>query len=182
MSIATYDNQLVALFTETETAHQKKFKGGVNDDPEWPIWYADYLQKPMSEILQTPFLKSDLIYCLMSANYEHAIEALETQWQQFYSSHFIKHFAPTDTPIEDTLALYHMPSCPYCRNVRQTIEQLGIDVELRNINESEDYRDELVNQRHRATVPVLRIISPSGDERWMPESRDIVSYLIKTYE
>jgi hypothetical protein len=30
-------------------------------------------------------------------------------------------------------------------------------------------------------APVLRITSPDGSERWMPESRDIVRYLEQTY-
>jgi hypothetical protein len=28
---------------------------------------------------------------------------------------------------------------------------------------------------------VLRITSPEGEDRWMPESRDIVGYLQETY-
>jgi glutaredoxin len=181
MTVAEYENQLSDLFAEVELAHNEVFKGDGNNNPEWPIWYADYLQEPMSEILQIPFLKSSLIYCLMNANFEHASEAAGTQWQQFYSKHFINHFAPTETPVEDTLALYHIPTCPYCRKVRQSIEQLGIEVELRDINEGTDFYGELVAERNRATVPVLRISSPNGDERWMPESRDIISYLERTY-
>jgi glutaredoxin 2 len=66
--------------------------------------------------------------------------------------------------------------------VRQTINQLGLEVELRNINEDNKYRNELIAERDRATVPVLHITSPNGDKRWMPESRDIISYLEKTYK
>jgi glutathione S-transferase len=66
--------------------------------------------------------------------------------------------------------------------VIKTINQLGIEVELRDINEDTNYRDELVSMRDRATVPVLRITSPDSEDRWMPESRDIVSYLVKTYK
>jgi hypothetical protein len=35
--------------------------------------------------------------------------------------------------------------------VMQTISQLGIEVEMRNIDEDTDYRDELVAARDRAT-------------------------------
>ena len=182
MKNTSYENKLSALFTRAEIAHREAINGADNSDPEWPIWYASYLQEPMSEIMQTPFLKSNLIYCLMNANFEHEAEAVDTQWQDFYSRHFIDHYAPADAPVEDTLALYYMPTCPFCKKVMQSIEQLGLDVELRNINEELKYRDELISQRHRATVPVLRISSADGDERWMPESRDIISYLEKTYK
>ena len=64
----------------------------------------------------------------------------------------------------------------------QTTNQLGIEVEMRNIDEDTDYRNELLAVRDRATVPVLNITSPKGDKRWMPESRDIISYLEKTYK
>ena len=49
-----------------------------------------------------------------------------------------------------------------------------------HIFEDTQYRDELIEARERATVPELRITSPNGEERWMPESRDIVRYLEKT--
>ena len=63
---------------------------------------------------------------------------------------------------------------------RSGIERLGIDVELRDIHENPQHRDDLVEARGRATVPVLRITSPDGEERWMPESRDILRYLKTT--
>ena len=57
------------------------------------------------------------------------------------------------------------------------MDRLGLDVELREIFDEPHYREQLVEARGRATVPVLRITSPDGEERWMPESRDIVHYL-----
>ena len=42
-------------------------------------------------------------------------------------------------------------------------------------------RDELIEVRGRATVPVLWIQSPERTVRWMPESCDIMQYLEKTY-
>ena len=81
---------------------------------------------------------------------------------------------------EDKLILYHYNGCPFCSMVRANIDRLGVDVELRDIFENEQYRDELIEARGRATVPVLRINSPDGDARWLPESRDIVRYLERT--
>ncbi len=65
--------------------------------------------------------------------------------------------------------------------VQSAIDRMGIDVELRDIFEISQHRDDLIEARGRATVPVLRITAPGGDERWMPESRDIVRYLEATY-
>ena len=83
------------------------------------------------------------------------------------------------TPAEH-LALYQYPSCPYCVRVRRVIEELGIDVEMRDIIQSPQHRRDLVEARGRQTVPVLRITGPEGD-RWMPESRAIMQYLIERY-
>ncbi len=118
----------------------------------------------------------------MNADFEYTAREVDVPWKKFYSEHFIDRFAPADTPAKDSLALYYTPTCPFCTLVRQTINQMGIEVELRNINEDNDYLNELVAMRDRATVPVLRITSPNRDERWMPESRDIISYLEKTYK
>ena len=75
------------------------------------------------------------------------------------------------------LALYHYAGCPYCGIVRQAIDQLGLDVELRSIHESSAILQELVEATGRRTVPCLRIESEAGDVRWLHESRDIISQL-----
>ena len=177
-----YESQLSVLFTQSARAHHEAFVATDGDDDDWPIWYAEFLQKPLSEILDTQFTKSNLIYCLMNADFEFTAREIDTQWQKYYSKHFIDHYAPSDTPTKDSLSLYYSPTCPFCRRVMNTINQLDIDVEHRNIGENIEYRNELVEVRNRATVPVLQITSPNGGKRWMPESLDIIRYLEKTYQ
>ncbi|MCP4300428.1 MAG: glutaredoxin [Gammaproteobacteria bacterium] len=146
-------------------------------DPEWPIWYAEYLHTTIADAVQTPFTKSQLIYCLMDADFEHTARAPDSDWPEFYADHFVECYSGSTTPAEDKLALYYSRSCPFCALVTSAIDRLGLDVELREIFEDSEYREQLVEARGRATVPVLRITSPDGEERWMPESRDIVRYL-----
>lgn len=81
----------------------------------------------------------------------------------------------------DRLALYHFDGCWYCSRVRRAIDKLGIDVEMRNIFDDPAHMDDLIAARGRRTVPVLRITAPDGEERWLPESADIVRYLRETY-
>ena len=170
---------LVDLFREAGRAHHESFAATGGDDPDWPIWYADYLQEPFAERVGMNFYKSQLIYCLMNANFEHQARSPESDWSEYYADQLLERCAPSETPAEDKLALYHFSGCPFCSMVRANIERLGVEVELRDIFENAQYRDELVEARGRATVPVLRISSPNGEERWVPESRDIVSYLEK---
>jgi len=176
------ENKLLTLFDSTAKAHHEAYSATDGDDPEWPIWYADYLQQPISKIFNKPFLKSQLIYCLMNVDNEFTAREIKSAWQKYYSNHFLVHFSPSATPAEDSLALYYSPTCPFCKMVLHTIDQLGVKVELRNIDENTDFLNELVTARNRATVPVLHITSPDGDKRWMPESRDIIRYLENTYQ
>jgi glutaredoxin len=117
----------------------------------------------------------------MNADFEHEARSPDSEWPEFYANEIVERFARAESPEEDKLALYHFNGCPYCSIVRSAIDRFGVDVELRDIFQDAQYRDDLVNVRGRATVPVLRITSSDGEDRWMPESRDIVSYLQETY-
>lgn len=168
---------LVELLREAERAHHVAFAATDGADPDWSIWYADNLQESFTEKLNTNFHKSQLIYCLMDADFEHQARSPDSDWSEYYADEFIERYAPSASPTEDKLVLYHFNACPFCAMVRAGIEHLGIDVELRDIHDNSQYRDDVIAARGRATVPVLRITSPDGEERWMPESRDIVRYL-----
>ena len=79
------------------------------------------------------------------------------------------------------LSLYHYDSCPFCMRVRQVIQHLGLEIELRNIQTDPDHRSALLEGGGKTTVPCLRIESPGGDVRWMYESSDIADYLRANY-
>ena len=83
--------------------------------------------------------------------------------------------------MNDRLALYYYGSCPFCVRVERVIDELGLEVERRNIRSNPDHLSDLVAVRKRSTVPVLRITNDDGLDRWMPESRDIIQYLRETY-
>lgn len=173
--------QLSELLRNSRLAHQSALLTSRNEDPEWPLWYADHLQEPLGQALDTRFYKSQLIYCLMNADFEHTARAPEAEWEDFVASEFIEHYAPSETAEADRLALYYSPTCPFCQRVMKAIARLGLDVEMRNVIEDSSRRDELIEARGRATVPVLRIQSPNGEVRWMPESLDIIHYLNHMY-
>ena len=180
MNIERRDN-LAQLFHETGRAHHEAFAATDGVDPDWPIWYADYLKEPFADRFDMIFYNSQLIYCLMDADFEHQVRSPESNWPDFYADEILERFAPSESPEEDVLALYKFDGCPYCAMVRSSIDRLGIEIEMRDIFEDSNHRDDLIAARGRATVPVLRITSPGGEERWMPESRDIVRFLEKTY-
>ncbi len=80
----------------------------------------------------------------------------------------------------DDLALYHYDTCGYCLRVRRALYELGVEVDMRNINQSPEHLRALVEARGQRTVPVLRIRHEDGDE-WLAESSDIVAYLRKRF-
>lgn len=81
----------------------------------------------------------------------------------------------------DRLSIYVTAFCPFCHRVERVIKELGVDVEVRNIMGMNDHRNELIAARGRQTVPVLRIDSPDGESHWMPESGDIIHYLLENH-
>jgi len=166
-------DELAALFAEVAQAHHQAFASTDGADPDWAIWYADYLHDRVAELLGAEHSKTELVVTLVDADAEHAARFPDEPWPQFYAKFFCERY--TCEPNE-TLALYYSPTCPFCVRVLRVIDELGIDVELRDIWENEKYRAELVEARGRATVPVLRCSSVTKD-RWMPESADIVRYL-----
>ena len=85
--------------------------------------------------------------------------------------------ATNQATSESSLSLYYFDSCPFCAMVLSAVDQLGVDVEMRNIHADPAHRNDLIEARGRTTVPVLRISTPGEEDHWMPESRDIVRYL-----
>ena len=169
------------LLRQTGHAHHEAFLDTDGADPDWPIWYADYAHDKLRDQFGVTFHKSQLIYCLMSAEIEHQARAPDSDWPEFYANELLTRCMRTESASEDKLALYHFDHCPFCRMVRSAVDKLDVDVEFRDILVDSGHRDDLIEARGRATVPVLRITSPDGEDRWMPESRDIVAYLQKTY-
>ncbi len=181
MNRGEIERQLTALFQEAGEAHHKAFAATDGADPEWPIWYADYLVEALRSRLTAQLTQSRIVYCLIAAEEERQGRAPDSPWAGYYARHFVECYARSDAPDADKLVLYQTASCPFCKRVRGAIDRLGINVELRDIILDEGYRDELIAERGRATVPVLRITSPDGSERWMPESADIIAYLEELY-
>ncbi len=75
------------------------------------------------------------------------------------------------------LSLYQLPSCPFCIKVRRTMKREGLAIELRNINKKNNFREELIREGGKRSVPCLRIEEPDGKIQWLYESNDIVAYL-----
>jgi len=173
--------RLAALFKQTGEAHHQAFLQTDGEDPEWPIWYAEYLQDRLRPFLAAPLTRSRLVFCLIGADDEHSAAHPDAPWPEYYARRFLECLGPAEEPARDHLSLYYFDGCPFCVRVLRAIDALGLEVELRNIYTDPARLAELREVRGRTTVPVLRITSRDGEDRWMPESADIVRYLQATY-
>ncbi len=81
--------------------------------------------------------------------------------------------------MSDSLILYELPGCPYCRKVTRTLDALELEYESRQVPAAHASRDEVERISGQTGVPVL--VDPANDVTGMPESDDIVAYLEETY-
>ncbi|MFT5757527.1 MAG: glutaredoxin [Alteromonadaceae bacterium] len=75
------------------------------------------------------------------------------------------------------LNLYQLPACPFCVKVRRSLKRDGLNINLRNINQNENYREELIREGGKRTVPCLRIEKENEPVTWLYESNEIINYL-----
>ena len=174
-------NKITDLINQASDDFSWELSADDSDSLDWPIWYANFLQGPLSDLFERPFTVSELTYCLMCVAFEQKIVQPSADRAAFFASHFVEHYAPTSTALNDSLALYFNPYCPFCTYVIDAIKGLNIKVELLDVYQERKHYQTLINERKRATVPVLKITSDEGVVRLMPESKDIVNYLNKTY-
>ena len=70
------------------------------------------------------------------------------------------------------LALYKYDLCGFCRRVLRVIDELGVEIELRDTLEERRWREDLYERTGRTQVPCLLI-----DDEPMFESADIIAWL-----
>jgi len=82
--------------------------------------------------------------------------------------------------LANSLTLYTLNSCPYSAKVTRHLNQLNVNVTVKNLKRCHIYQKELLAGGGRAQVPCLRIESSQGC-KWMYESDDILQYLDKKF-
>ncbi|MGD8327936.1 MAG: hypothetical protein PVJ49_00790 [Acidobacteriota bacterium] len=79
---------LADLFRECGEAHHRAFRDRDGDDPEWPLWYADFLMERLTKRLKAKFTKSELVYLLVAADREQEFRAPGADWPGYYAKFF----------------------------------------------------------------------------------------------
>ena len=74
------------------------------------------------------------------------------------------------------LVLYQYPQCPFCAMVLSCIDELGVQIELKNTRTDSEARKELLDATGKTQVPCLFI-----QGKPMFESADIIDYLEENF-
>jgi len=78
-----------ALLDETIDAHHLAFEDVDGYDPEWPLWYAEYMQGKLIDSFGLSITKSELVYFLVDAEIKRSKMKTDKKWTQVYAELFI---------------------------------------------------------------------------------------------
>jgi len=67
-------------------------------------------------------------------------------------------------------------ACPFCVKVRRSMKRAALPIETKDAKRCETRKEELVAGGGQLKVPCLKI-EENGEEKWMYESKEIISYL-----
>ena len=81
--------ELAELLRDTGHRHHTAFAEADGADPEWPLWYAAYLQARLWDQLGRLLTRSEIIYCLVASDRE-AREKGIADWPQLYAERLLE--------------------------------------------------------------------------------------------
>ncbi len=82
-------DELAELLRRAGKAHHQAYIETDGEDPEWPLWYADYLHDKVPEHLGRQPTKSELVYLLLAAAKRQDVEANDDPWPEYYAGFLI---------------------------------------------------------------------------------------------
>jgi len=103
MSATDQRRRLVDLFQETGPAHHRAYQATQGDDPDWPLWYATYVQPRLNQILGTALTRSELTYLVVLVEKERLAGSPAAAWPEYYAEFFVNRYGGMTG---------HMPATP----------------------------------------------------------------------
>ena len=89
---------LAELLRQTREAHHQAFIANDGLDPDWAIWYADYLYDRLPALLGVRLDKSELIYVFKQLDYEQQFSLAGADWAHSYARKLLMRYpAPART-------------------------------------------------------------------------------------
>ena len=82
--------KIASLLEETGHAHHQAFIDADGFDPEWALWYANHLQKPLSGLLNKSFTKSKIVYELVRM--DETLDTTGEPWPMVYARDLVSRY------------------------------------------------------------------------------------------
>ena len=83
-------DRLAALFEETGKAHHQAYIATNGEDPEWPLWYADYLVERITDLLGKKLTRSEISHWLLLADAAASKSSESGGWTEKYAAFFFR--------------------------------------------------------------------------------------------
>ena len=84
---------IAELLRETAEAHHRAFLDADGDDPDWPLWYSEYMLDPLEPLLDASLTRSELVYALVQAERDRMKDDSGTDWQEYYGAWLVERYA-----------------------------------------------------------------------------------------
>jgi hypothetical protein len=88
--VDTLTDQLAALLNETGQAHHQAFIATDGVDKDWPLWYAEYLERRLSGLLGVSLTRSEIVYLLVLLSKQQPVEAPDADWTEYYAEYIVE--------------------------------------------------------------------------------------------
>lgn len=84
---------LADLLTQGGKAHHMAYIETNGADPDWAIWYADYLHDKLPAHLNNAQLhKSEIVYLLMHMSFLQPMDAPAASWPRWYARYLLQRY------------------------------------------------------------------------------------------
>ena len=85
-------NQIDSLLQATGHAHHQAYIETDGADPDWPLWYADYLLDKLPQLLNASMTKTEIVYVLVSLDKEQQTLAPGAKWTHYYAKSLVNRY------------------------------------------------------------------------------------------
>ncbi len=83
--------------------------------------------------------------------------------------------------VTSQMALYQFKTCPFCIKVRKETKRLSLNIEKLDVQHNQGNRQKLLSSGGKVKVPCLQTVDDAGEEVWLYESKQIMSYLHENF-
>ena len=81
--------KLVELFMSTGHAHHQAYIETDGVDPDWAIWYGNYLEKPISGLIDAEPSATEITEKLVLLDKEFSEKSRSDHWTVYYAIEFV---------------------------------------------------------------------------------------------